>query len=130
MGYINLVAYIQHKIDNIPRVVCAWARAYVDNIICKAKSLSNLLKKLYILFDIFFKYNISIKLSKSFLNYSNVGFLSQQVNSLGLTTLEEKLKTIRHLIYPKTLEALEYYLGLTAYFQSYIHIYAQLTTPF
>lgn len=49
----------------------------MDNIIYTAKSLSNLLEKLYILFDIFFKYNISIKLTKSFLNYFNVGLLGQ-----------------------------------------------------
>lgn len=75
IGYINLAAYIQRKIDNIFHDVRTWAHAYVDDIICGAKSLSNLLKKLRILFDIFLEYNISIKPSKSFFNYSNVGLL-------------------------------------------------------
>lgn len=98
----------------------------MDNIICRAKSLFNLLKKLRILFDIFFKYNISIKLSKSFFNYLNVGLLGQQVNSLDLTTSEEMLKAISHLTYPERLGVLEYYFGLTSYLRNYIHIYAQL----
>ena len=106
--------------------VCALARAYVNNIIYRAKSLSDLLDKLRILFDIFLKYNISIKPIKSFLNYPDVGLLGQQVNSLGPTILEEKLKAIKHLIYPKTLGTLEYYLGLTGYLRNYIHYYAQL----
>lgn len=55
--------------------------------------------------------------------------LDQQVNSLGLTTLEQKLKAIQLLTYPSTLEALEHYLGLTSYLRSYIHFYAQLATP-
>ena len=108
MGYINSVAYVQYEIDNILRNVRSWARAYVDNIICGAKSLSDLLKKLRILFDIFLKYNISIKLTKSFFNYPDVGLLGQQVSSLGLTTLEEKLRAIKYLIYFETLGALEY----------------------
>lgn len=118
------MAYVQYEIDNILQSVYAWAWAYIDDIICKAKSLSDLLGKLHIFFDIFFKYNISIKPTKFFLNYLDVGFLSQQVNSLGLTTLEEKLKAIRLLTYPNILGTLEYYLGLTGYFRNYIYFYA------
>ena len=129
MRYINSVAYVQREIDNILRDVRAWARAYVDDIICGAKSLPDLLQKLCILFDIFLKYNISIKPTEFFLNYPDVGLLGQQINSLGLTTFEEKLRAIRHLTYPETLGVLEYYLGLTGYLRNYIHFYAQLAAP-
>ena len=129
MGYINSVAYVQREIDNILRDVWAWARAYVDDIICGAKSLPDLLDKLRVLFDIFLYYNICIKPTKSFLNYPDVALLGQRVNSLGLTTSEEKLKAIRLLTYPDTLGALEYYLGLTGYFCNYIHFYAHLAAP-
>ena len=111
------------------REVRAWARAYVDDIICEARSLSDLLEKLRILFDIFLEYNISIKPTKSSLNYPNVGLLGQRVNSLGLTKSEEKLRAIKHLTYSETLGALEYYLGLTGYLCNYIHFYAQLAAP-
>lgn len=53
MGYINSIAYVQYKIDKILREVHTWAQAYIDNIICRAKSLPNLIQKLRILFDIF-----------------------------------------------------------------------------
>ena len=129
MGYINSVTYIQQEIDNILRKVQAWVRAYVDDIVCSAKLLSNLLSKLQVLFDIFLRYNILIKPTKFFLNYPDVELLEQKVNSLGLTTSDEKLKAIRLLAYLDTLGALEYYLGLTGYLQSYIHFYAQLAAP-
>lgn len=90
MGYINFVAYVQREIDNISRNVCDWARTYVDNIICGATSLDDLLSKLYIFFEIFVAYNISIKLTKTFLNYPDVGLLGQEVNTLGLTTAKDK----------------------------------------
>ena len=97
---------------------------------CGAKSLLDLLEKLRTLFEIFLKYNISISPTKSYLNYLDVVLLGQRVNSLGLTTLEQKLKAIQLLSYPETLGALEYYLGLTGYLRSYIHFYAQLAAPF
>lgn len=77
MEYINSVTYVQHEIDNILRSIRTWAQAYIDDIICRAKSLSDLLDKLRILFDIFFKYNISIKSTKSLFNYPNIGLLGQ-----------------------------------------------------
>lgn len=129
MGYVNSIAYVQREIDNILRHVRDWARAYVDDIICGAKSLDNLLAKLRTLFKIFVAYNISIKPTKTFLNYPDVGLLGQQVNSLGLITAKEKLNAISLLHYPDTLGALEYYLGLTDYLWSYIHYYAQLVEP-
>lgn len=126
MGYVNSIAYVQGEIDNILRHVRDWACAYVDNIICGAKLLDDLLSKLRTLFEIFVAYNISIKPTKTFLNYPNVGLLGQQVNLLGLTTAKEKLNAISLLHYLDTLGALEYYLGLTGYLRSYIHYYAQL----
>ncbi len=128
MGYINSVAYVQREIDNILRNVRDWTKAYIDDIICGGTSLEDFLRKLRILFEIFLHYNISIKPTKSYLNYPDVGLLGQQVNSLGLITSDEKLKAVRLLRYPETLGALEYYLGLTGYLRSYIYFYAQLAS--
>lgn len=96
----------------------------MDDIICGAKSLPDLFKKLHILFDIFLEYNISIKPSKSFFNYPDVELLDQKINSLGLTTLEEKFRAISLFNFSKTLGMLKYYLGLTGYLHNYIYYYA------
>ena len=129
MGYINSVAYVQRKIENILYVVWAWARAYINDIVCGVKLLLDLLEKLQTLFEIFLAYNISISPTKSYLNYPNVVLLGQRVDFLGLTTFEQKLKALKLLTYPDTLGALKYYLGLTGYLRSYIHFYAQLAAP-
>lgn len=75
MGYINSVAYVQQEIDNIFQDIQAWAQTYVNNIIYGAKSLLDLLNKFRVLFNIFFYYNISIKPTKSYLNYPDIAFL-------------------------------------------------------
>lgn len=128
MGYINLVAYIQREINNILCNVRDWARVYIDDIICGGTSLKDLLHKLHILFEIFLHYNISIKLTKSYLNYPDVGLLGQRVNSLGLTTSDKKLKAVCLLRYSKALGALKYYLGLISYLRSYIYFYVQIAS--
>lgn len=123
MGYINSIVHIQHEIKNILHSIRAWAQAYMNDIICEAKSLCDLLKKLCILFDIFLEYNICIKPTKSFLNYPDVGLIGQRVNSLGLITSKKKLRIINILTNPKTLGVLEYYLRHTSYLHNYIYFY-------
>ena len=126
MEYINSVAYVQHEIDNIVHAIRAWARVYINDIVCAAKLLPDLLDKLRTLFEIFLAYNISISPTKSYLNYPDMMFLGQRVDFLGLTTSEQKLKAIKLLTNPDTLGALEYYMGLTSYLTNYIHFYTQL----
>lgn len=130
MSYINLVAYVQQKIDDILYNVQAWAQIYINNIICNMRSLPNLFKKLQILFDILLHDNIFIKPTKSYLDYLNVRYLDQQVNSLGLTISDKKLRAIQLLTYPNILRVLEYFLGPIRYLRGYIHFYTQLATSF
>lgn len=60
MGYMNLVVYVQYEIDNIFQDVQEWARAYVNDIMCRRRSLADLFPKLRVLFEIFLCYNILI----------------------------------------------------------------------
>lgn len=108
----------------------AWARVYVDDIICRAKSLPDLVQKLRILFNIFLDYNILIKSIESYLNYFDIGLLGLRMNFLGLTTSVDKLKAIQLLMYSNTLSVLKYYLGLTSYFYNYIYFYTHLAVIF
>lgn len=51
--------------------------------------------KLYILLQIFVTYNISIKPTKIIFNNPNLGLFGQEVNTLYLTTVKEKLNIIK-----------------------------------
>lgn len=103
MDYINLVAYVQQEIVNILCDVQAWGQAYIDNIICGARSLFHLFHKLQVFFEVFLCYNIFIKPLKLYLNYPDMELFWQKVNFLGLITSDKKLKVIRFLIYPNML---------------------------
>ena len=128
MGCMNSIAYVQRQIDKILRPV-KHARAYIDDVVTGATSFQQHLKDLRELFQLFVDYNISISPTKTYLGYPDVNLLGQRVNSLGLTSSEDKLRAISKLHYPTTLGALEHYLGLTGYLRQYVHYYAQLSKP-
>ena len=81
------------------------------------------------IFSLFVKLGISIKPTKAFLGYSDVDLLGQRVNSLGISTSEEKLRAISLLKFPNALIDLEHYLGLTGYLRSFIYYYAGIARP-
>jgi hypothetical protein len=55
--------------------------------------------------------------------------LGIRVDSLGLTTPEEKLKAIANLKFPYTLQQIETYLGFTGWMRQYVPRYAQTSEP-
>ena len=129
MGYRNSPAYVQRRIDTILRPCRAYARAYVDDICIFSKSLREHIAHLREVFKILNSYNISLKPTKAFIGYPSVQLLGQRVDALELTTAQDKLEAITALEFPKTLKALETYLGMTGYLRHYIPFYAQIAEP-
>ena len=128
MGCRNSIAYVQRQMDRILRGY-AFARAYIDDVVIASHSMKEHLHHLRSIFQFFTKLGIAIKPTKAFLGYSDVNLLGQRVNSLGLSTSEEKLKAIAGLKFPSTLADLEHYLGLTGYLRNYIYYYAGIAKP-
>jgi hypothetical protein len=124
MGYRNSPAYVQRQIDAMLRPY-DFARAYVDDVVVYSSSLEEHLRHLNEIFSLFKRMNIAIKPSKTFLGYPTIALLGQKVDSLGLTTAEDKLSAIRDLQFPRTLKHLETYLGKTGYLRQYVPYYAQ-----
>ena len=81
-------------------------------------------------FQIFRKYNISIKSFKTFLIYPSIRLLNQKVNFLKLTTDENKLRAINNLKFSIILRQLKHYLGLTEWLRKYVKKYVKLTKFF
>ena len=129
MGNRNSIAYVQRQMDTILRDFRDFVKAYIDDVVVRSTSLDEHLMHLRKIFSLFEKLGISIKLTKAFLGYSDVDLLGQRVNSLGMSTSEEKLRAISLLKFPKALIDLEHYLGLTGYLRSFIYYYAGIARP-
>ena len=129
MGCMNSIAYVQRQIDTILRSLRAHTRTYIDDIVSGARSMTEHITRLRAIFELLSTYNISINPGKTFLGYPSVDLLGQHVNSLGMSTAEDKVRAIASLEYPKTLGDLEHFLGLTGYLRSAVHFYSQKAEP-
>lgn len=129
MGYKGSPPYVQRQTDRILRPIRDFAKAYVDDMIAFSKTLSEHLEHLRKMFSLFREKRISLNPKKSFLGYPSVILLGQRVDSLGLSTSEEKLAAITSLKFPRSLRELETFLGLTGWLRSSIPRYAQRAYP-
>ena len=115
--------------DNMLRPFYNFARAYIDDIVVFSHTLNDHLEHLRKVFHLYKTRRITLSPNKSFLGYPTVTLLRQQVDSLGLSISEEKIKAIQALQFPKTLRDLEIYLGMMGWLRSSIRNYAQLAKP-
>ena len=129
MGYRNSPAYVQRMIDRILRPFRHFCRAYVDDIVIFSGSLEEHTRHLAQVFKALDTMNIHLAPNKAYLGYPSVHLLGQRVNALGLATAEEKLWAIKNLEFPKTLAALDKYLGLTGYLKQYVPYYTSIAKP-
>ena len=129
MGYRGSPAYMQRIIDRILRPFRAFCRAYVDDIVIFSTSLEKHIKHLNLVFQALSEMNIHLAPAKAFLGYPSMQLLGQHVNALGLATSEDKLEAIRNLEFPRTLAALERYLGMTGYLKQYVPYYSAIIKP-
>jgi len=125
MGYKGSPPYVQRQTDAMLRPLREFARAFVDDIVVFSHTLEAHLHHLRQLFTLLRSKNVSLAPSKSYLGYPSVLLLGQRVDSLGMTTSEEKIHAITSLRFPATLRELETFLGLTGWLRASIPRYAQ-----
>jgi len=113
IGYKNSPTYVQRQINRLLRPFRQFTKAYVNDIIIYSKTLNNHVSYLRQVFTLLNKTNISINPTKAFIGYPSIQLLGQKVDSLGLSTAEDKLRAITALSFPITLSQLEIYLGFT-----------------
>jgi hypothetical protein len=113
MGFRNSIAYVQRQIDNVLRDYRLFCRAYIDDIVIASQTLEEHERHLDLVFSKLARYNICLNPKKSHVGFPSIQLLGQRVDSLGLSTLESKMYAIATLEFPRTLKALETYLGMT-----------------
>lgn len=74
-------------------------------------------------------YNITLDPKKARISFLSLTLLRKDIDSLGITTTEDKVKAIRLLIFPRTYKQLEIYLGITGNLRYYIKGYAYKSEP-
>ena len=129
MGYKGSPPYVQRQTDALLRPLRAFVRAFVDDIIIFSRTLEEHVSHLRQLFQLLREKRASLAPTKSFLGFPSVTLLGQRVDSLGMSTSEEKIKAITALRFPASLRDLEIFLGLTGWLRNSIPRYAQRAQP-
>lgn len=73
--------------------------------------------------NVFIKAGVFLFLNKSFIFYNSVKLLGFLIDGFGITTIKDKVKAIRKLKIPDTLNKLKNYVGLIRYLQKFILYY-------
>ena len=126
MNYKNNSIYVQRQIDRLLRQQRRFARIYVNDIVIFFKTKKKHQRHLRKFFEILIKNNISIKSTKTFIDYSFVSLLKQKIDFFDLTTTIEKLKIIFKFRFSRTFRQLKTYLKLTEWLRDYIINYVDI----
>ena len=94
-------------------VICC----YIDDIVIFSKILKNHLKHLNTVFNLFDKMRITFKEVKTYLDYSSIILLNQQVDDFDMTSSKKQIAALWDLSFLKTLKDLKIYLNLTDWLQ-------------
>jgi hypothetical protein len=81
------------------------------------------------LFALFRRKNLSLSPKKSFLGYHSVKLLGFRVDELGTFTTESRIRAIKELQFPSSLQQLERVIGMTAYLRHLVPKYSQRINP-
>ncbi|KAI3540896.1 hypothetical protein CABS03_02268 [Colletotrichum abscissum] len=127
MGYKNCNAYVQRQMDNLLRGTAA--DSYCDDIVVASIGLDRHLADLDEVLTRLQDKNISLGPDKSFAGFPSAIVLGKVVDAFGMTTSEDKVRAIRALVFPKTLQALESFIGLAGSLRHHVPRYAAIAEP-
>jgi hypothetical protein len=110
--------------DSVLREHDEYAAAFIDDIIIYSDSFEDHLVHVRRIFELFESLNISLSPGKSFIGYPSIQLLGFRVDGLGLSNTNERIKAIRSVRFPNTLQQLERWLGMTGWLRHLIPHYA------
>ncbi|KAE8963674.1 hypothetical protein PF011_g28947 [Phytophthora fragariae] len=103
-------------------------RSYIDDILVTAGSWDLLCDRVKALLEACDKWNISISVAKSFWGLKKVDYLGHRVSNEGLEAHPKDLSALTDLPFPRTLRAMQSFLGSLNYYRRFIEDMAIYTS--
>ena len=100
MKYKNFIIYIQRLIDLILWKQRAFVKIYINDIIIFSNIFEEHVEHLWTIFKTLAFKRISVSFIKSFLCYSSIKLLKQQMNTLNMIISKNKFAAINKLKFP------------------------------
>src|SRR6266536_3566591 len=99
--------------DSILRPYKSFTRYYIDDIIIFSKTFEEHVEYLDIILGLFDRLGITIKETKTFLNYPSIILLNQRVDGFSIAIFKKWTAAIQNLAFLKILKDLKIYLDFT-----------------
>ncbi|OWZ05002.1 reverse transcriptase [Phytophthora megakarya] len=115
-GLKNVPQIYQRLVDN--------ALSYIDDITIAAESWDQMCQRLEDLLEACDKWNLSIRVTKSFWGMDKVGYLGHRVSIGGLEANPKDLKSLTDLSFPGSLRSMQSFLDSLNYYSRFIEDYA------
>jgi hypothetical protein len=122
MKPIDLFAETEPEAEMKPSVL--GTRSYIDDILVTAESWGALCNKVENLLEACDRWNLSISVVKSFWGRRKVDYLGHRVSSDGLKAYPKDLEALANFRFPRTLKAMQSFLGSLNYYSRYIEDFA------
>ena len=94
INYQEFFSYVQHMMNMIFKSHKFFVCCYINDIVIFSKILKNHLKHLNIVFNLFDELKIIFKEIKTYLNYSSIILLNQQVNNFDMIFLKKQIAVL------------------------------------
>ena len=128
-GFVNSPGHMQKFMDKKLEPHKEYARCYIDNIVIYSDNFEDHKKHLRAVLGTLLDCGMTLGPDKCYVGFHSIDLLGHKVDRFGLTTLKEKMDAIASLQFPKVLAQLDYFLGLTGFYRSYVARYASLSEP-
>ena len=102
---------------------------YLDDILIPAKSFTEMLSRLDMVFNRLEKFGLKVKPEKCHLFKPKIRFLGHVVSEDGIATDPDKICAITEWKVPETVEELRSFMGLCGYYRKFIENYAKIVRP-
>ena len=126
MNYKKSSSYSQWMMNWILHLYKNFVKFYINDLIIFLKILNDHKQHLDTIWFLFNEIEISLNRVKTYLDYSFIILLKQQVDRFNMTISEKWIAVIQKIKFLKNLKDLEIYLDFTEWLWQYIFYYAQL----
>ena len=123
---VTFTRTVHHVLKNLLFKTCI---AYVDDIICFSKNMSDHIKHLDQIFKRLNEAGLKLKPSKCHFAAKEVKYLGHIISAKGVKPNPEKVEIVSSFPVPKNAKEVRSFLGLTNYYKRFIQDYSKIAAP-
>ena len=120
---------LQETVSSIFRDFDDWTIAIFDNLLVLAHDYDDAYQKLDRIIDRCIERNMYLKFAKSWLGFDKVHFFGYDCKHDSYALSADRKKTLTELTPPRTLKAMQSFLGAANFFKSFVPNYSTLASP-